>query len=56
MGGGKRSHGRPGNNLGAALKSAREKKIAGHREIRRVLDETTGITHIHAGEINRKTS
>ena len=33
MGGGKRSHGRPGNNLGKALQGARDKHAQGRVKI-----------------------
>ena len=49
MGGGKRSRGTPGSNLGKALKSARDKNTVGHR---RVVNE--GISHIHASEVHKK--
>jgi len=50
MGGGKRAHGRPGSNLGAALKSARDKKhgkhlVAGEKE--------RGTDHLHVSEIHK---
>lgn len=50
MGGGKRAHGRPGSNLGAALKSARDKKNAGARQVH---DKDHG-EHLHVSEIHQK--
>merc|ERR1712131_567095 len=50
MGGGKRAHGRPGSNLGAALKSARDKKNAGHRKVH---DKDHG-EHLHVSEVHQK--
>ena len=49
MGGGKRAHGRPGSNLGAALKSARDKKNAGARQVH---DKDHG-EHLHVSEIHQ---
>ena len=49
MGGGKRAHGRPGSNLGAALKSARDKKNAGHRKVH---DKDHG-EHLHVSEVHQ---
>ena len=49
MGGGKRAHGRPGSNLGAALKSARDKKNAGARQVH---DKDHG-EHLHVSEVHQ---
>ena len=50
MGGGKRAHGRPGSNLGAALTKARDKKHVSHRK---VVDKDSG-TDLHVSEIHQK--
>ena len=49
MGGGKRAHGRPGSNLGAALKSARDRKNAGARQVH---DKDHG-EHLHVSEVHQ---
>lgn len=51
MGGGKRSRGTPGNGLGNALKSARDKKAGSHRK---VTNPDNNETHIHAAELSSK--
>ena len=51
MGGGKRAHGRPGSNLGAALKSARDKKHGSHRIVG---EGTERGAHLHVSEIHQK--
>ena len=50
MGGGKRARGRPGSNLGAALKSARDKKHQNHR----IREDDRGEQHLHVSEIHQK--
>ena len=49
MGGGKRAHGRPCSNLGAALKSARDKKNAGHRKVH----AKDHGEHLHVSEVHQ---